>query len=601
MSDIWSESARSSAYSQSDTSSAPSCSAAEAAKESKPSLTPTCEAGSEHRPRLDLVVVIPAFCPGNHLPDLVRALAPAENERIVIVDDGSGPEFAAIFDQLDRVPNVHVLRHAVNLGKGSALKTGVNFVLCTFPGAQGVLTMDVDGQHSPADARQVWERFRQSPDSLILGVRHFGKDVPLRSRLGNTITRGAVGLLIGHRLADTQTGLRAIPRALLADLLRVPANGYEFELEMLIAVKHLGLKVVEQPISTIYEDGNRSSHFRPLRDSMRIYFVLLRFALIGVVTAIIDNIAFFLSFNATQNIAQAQTIARLVALAFNYTFVRRAVFLSAEKHRVLLPRYLVVAFLNGAFAFLGIKWLTGMFGAPVLSAKLGVEALLFAANFVVQRDCVFTKRNANASTDWDHYYKSVPLTARLTRRYTSSVLISALRKFAKPDAVIVEIGGANSCFIQAFLKHLRPLAYHVVDNNAYGLSLLRKRTETAPVFLHHGDVLRLAGVTLTADVVLSVGLIEHFGAEDTKRAITAHFDLLRPGGIAILSFPTPTVLYRLARHAAETFRMWQFPDERPLVREEVLEAIHGLGHVLFEKTLWPLVFTQHLIVVRKSR
>jgi hypothetical protein len=104
---------------------------------------------------------------------------------------------------------------------------------------------------------------------------------------------------------------------------------------------------------------------------------------------------------------------------------------------------------------------------------------------------------------------------------------------------------------------------------------------------------------MRADCVFSVGLIEHFDPEGTRKAIRTHFDLLRCGGCAIISFPTPTWLYKIARAIAEALRLWHFPDERPLSRDEVMALVRSQGTVLVEKTLWPLIFTQHFVVVRK--
>ena len=212
------------------------------------------------------VLLIPAYQPGQALVDIVRELTGTMFAAIVVVDDGSGPNYRSIFDRLLRFDTVHVLRHAVNLGKGAALKTGINFILLEYPDLAGVVTADADGQHDPADILSVACRFMVSPKALVLGTRTFASDVPLRSRLGNSITRYAMRLAVGHRLSDTQTGLRAIPRGLLERLLRVAAPGYEFELEMLIAARHPALEVVEQSIRTIYNPGNPSSHFQPLRD-----------------------------------------------------------------------------------------------------------------------------------------------------------------------------------------------------------------------------------------------------------------------------------------------------------------------------------------------
>ncbi len=284
-----------------------------------------------------LVVVIPAYQPGRALVDLVRELAGFGLASIAVVDDGSGPEYRSIFEETMLWGNVRVLRHAVNLGKGAALKTGMNFALVEYPGLSGVVTADADGQHDTAGIRSVAARFMQSPAALVLGTRDFEGTVPFRSRVGNSITRHVMRFAVGHRLADTQTGLRAIPRGLLERLLQITALGYEFELEMLIAAKHLGIPVVEQSIKTIYESGNPTSHFQPLRDSMRIYFVLLRYTMIALLAAGLDNLLFYSFLRATGVVAGSLLAARCGVLCLNYPVVRKAVFYSDEPNRTVLP------------------------------------------------------------------------------------------------------------------------------------------------------------------------------------------------------------------------------------------------------------------------
>lgn len=214
------------------------------------------------------------------------------------------------------------------------------------------------------------------------------------------------------------------------------------------------------------------------------------------------------------------------------------------------------------------------------------------------------QRITPTATDWDKYYQSVPVTAKLTRKYTTSVLLHVIRKYAVPAAGgsplhIVEIGGANSCFLDNILNAVKCRSYDVIDTNQHGLSLLQQRAATENVIhLHRESVLTLQPDP-AADLVFSVGLVEHFDPPATRRAILAHFDILRPGGIAVITFPTPTPLYKLARKAIESAGMWKFHDERPLESPEVRAAIGERAEVLFEKTLWPLILTQHLIVAQK--
>jgi glycosyltransferase involved in cell wall biosynthesis len=551
-------------------------------------------------------VLIPAYKPGEALVRLVRDLIGAGASAIVVVDDGSGEEYAPYFDAVSAFPEVHLLRHAINLGKGAALKTGLNHVLIHFPQCLGVVTADADGQHHPDDILRIAQRLRTTKNrALIIGAREFSGDVPLRSRIGNQITRFFMLWVVGQRLSDSQTGLRGIPRNLIPHLLLLPASGYEFELDMLLACKHQACPIAEEPIRTIYLDGNRSSHFRPMLDSMRIYFLLFRFGILAILTALLDNSVFILVFSVTGRIAASQIFARAAATVLNYAGARQPVFHSRQRHAEVLPKYLALVICSGALSYAAIQFLHFRLGMSVVPAKLLSESVLFLANFIIQRDLIFTRRHPpSEATDWDRYYTKVPATAHLTRKYTSSVLLDAIRRYVTmEDRVpisIVEIGGANSCFLDRILQEIRPASYDVVDTNRYGLSLLERRlAPELPVRLRNESVFAMATAAPQPDLVFSVGLIEHFDVPNTRRAVLAHLDSVRPGGTVVLTFPTPTWLYRLARGLLQAFHLWQFPDERPLQPDEVLAAIGENGQVLYQKTLWPLILTQHLIVARK--
>ncbi|HZU24613.1 MAG TPA: glycosyltransferase [Bryobacteraceae bacterium] len=555
------------------------------------------------RSRLAVPVVIPAYKPGAHLLPLVERLLAAGAVSIIVIDDGSGPEFALAFDAVAAASErVRVLHHAVNLGKGAALKTGLNDALVRFPDCLGVVTADADGQHHPDDILLMAKRLAEDARSLVLGVRSFGDGAPLRSRLGNHVTRLLMRVVTGQKLGDTQTGLRGIPTSLIPHLLRMPSGGYEFELDMLLACKHQGFPILEQPIRTIYMEGNRSSHFRPVLDSMRIYFLLFRFSVLSVLTAALDNVIFSLVFFQTGGIAPSQTISRMVAMVFNYFGVRGIVFHSRQRQAVVLPRYVLLVFCNGLVSYGLIRFLHDWRGLPVIPAKLLAEGLLFIANFAIQRDFVFTRRETSrAATDWDRYYSSVPFTARLTRRYTTSVLLNLIRRYATAGSAgkrisIVELGGANSCLLETISAVVGCADYDVVDTNEYGLSLLRDRSTPNTVVRPHRESVLDLSLKLQADVVFSVGLIEHFQPRDTRRAILAHFDAVRPGGTAIITWPAPTVLYRITRTVLEAVGLWNFPDERPLKRDEVRSAIRERGEIVHESMLWPLLLTQAAIV-----
>lgn len=339
------------------------------------------------------VVLIPAYRPSASLLEVVLGLSQRAVPAIVVVDDGSGPEYRDVFAAVAAVPGVQVIRHAINLGKGAALKTGINHALCAFPYLSGIVTADADGQHHPADVEAVAQALMATPDALVLGTRSFGAGVPLRSRFGNIATRGIMHALLGRKLADTQTGLRGIPSSLLARLLKLESTGYEFEFEMLIAAHQLALPILELPVQTIYEQGNRSSHFNPLIDSMKIYFVLLRFGSISLMTALLDNLVFYLAYRRTGDVLSSQVLGRILAVIFNYSMVRASVFYSREQHLATLPKYLALVLASGAVSYGGIRYLSIAAGMNPVAAKLLVETLLFFVNFAVQRFFIFKPRD----------------------------------------------------------------------------------------------------------------------------------------------------------------------------------------------------------------
>ena len=336
------------------------------------------------------VVLIPAYKPGPDFPGLISDLVRLGVERICVVDDGSGVWFRARFDETAQHPQVQIVRHAINLGKGAALKAGINAILCDFPDVSVVVTADADGQHAPEDIIAVAQKACENPGALVLGSRVFAEDVPLRSKLGNNATKIVLRIVAGQKLSDTQTGLRAIPAHLLPDLLKVPSQGYEFELDMLLLSRNRRLRILEQPIRTIYLHGNASSHFNPLLDSMRIYFVLLRFAMISMCTAVLDNLLFSVVYAYTGSKGLSQIVGRLGAMAFNFTSVKRMVFNSRGRLLREFLQYAALVAVSGTVSYLLIVLFTSRFGIGVLKAKLLAEGMLFLANFLVQRDIIFT-------------------------------------------------------------------------------------------------------------------------------------------------------------------------------------------------------------------
>lgn len=340
------------------------------------------------------ILLIPAFQPGSELEHVVAEVQRQNGDGVVagvvVVDDGSDARCGAVFARVAALGGVTVLRHAVNLGKGAALKTGFNHCLLTWPEACGVVTADADGQHAAADILKVARRLAERPEALILGAREFPANIPLRSRFGNILTRFVFLLFTGKRLRDTQTGLRGWPAEQCRESLRVPIQGYDFELDAL--VRSRGGVIEEVGIETIYLDGNRASHFNPLRDSLRIYFVFARYCGSALMAAGVDTLVFSVVYSRLGDLAVSQAAGRIVAMCAAFLVLRSIVFRSDVAPWMTFAKYAGLVAFSGWVSFGLIELLRDQAHLPVLEAKLLAEGVLFLGNFAIQRQLIFTKR-----------------------------------------------------------------------------------------------------------------------------------------------------------------------------------------------------------------
>lgn len=221
----------------------------------------------------DIAILIPAYEPDEQLPRFVAAIR-RTFRHVVVVDDGSATGSGA-FTAVRRNVDV-VLVHSRNRGKGAALRTGLAWIRDNLPDVRGVVTADADGQHRPHDVLRVAMALRSRTGGIVLGVRAFSGNVPLRSRFGNWWARQIFRLLTGASVADTQTGLRGIPRDLFAQMLAIPGDRYEYEMEMLAQAATFPQPPLQISIETVYIAANKSSHFQPLRDTLRTQGVMFR-------------------------------------------------------------------------------------------------------------------------------------------------------------------------------------------------------------------------------------------------------------------------------------------------------------------------------------
>ncbi len=342
-------------------------------------------------------LIIPSLEPDEKLPRLLEQLKAAGIQNIVLVDDGSGPEYAPFFADAASRHGCVVLRHAVNLGKGRALKTAFNYCLNTWPNAVGCVTADSDGQHTPACILRVMEALCQHPGSLVLGVRDFsGKDVPARSSFGNRITCGVFRFLVGLTISDTQTGLRAVPAGYMRALLQSRGERFEFESNMLIDTKENEVPILEVPIEPVYIEETRTSHFHPLRDSARIYAVFGKFLFSSLSSSVVDICLFTLfcallggMLPASLYITVPTVLARIISATYNYLLNYRVVFKSKEGHGMAAAKYVALAVVQMACSALLVSVLYHWAAGGEVLIKICVDVFLFFISFQIQREFVY--------------------------------------------------------------------------------------------------------------------------------------------------------------------------------------------------------------------
>ena len=336
-----------------------------------------------------MIVVIPAYEPDEKLLRVVAELKRDTDYAIVVVNDGSSEAAEPVFAALPE--GVTLLRHAQNRGKGRALKTAYEYIAAHFPQSEGIVTVDADGQHLPADVVRVSEDWEAHPETLVLGSRRFTGTVPWRSRAGNAITRVVFRLSTGVSVYDTQTGLRAFAVSRIPMMLEMRGERYEYEINVLLYATRQHMPIREVTIETVYIADNASSHFHPMRDSWRIYKMILLFAASSLLEAAVDYVL-VLSLSAlfakqAQGLLWSVVLARVISSFLNYMLNRKLVFEDCSR-RSVFRYYLVAAGIMAANYGL-LSLISGVM--PLALAKLLVELALYPLSFYLQRRFVFAR------------------------------------------------------------------------------------------------------------------------------------------------------------------------------------------------------------------
>lgn len=339
---------------------------------------------------MNAIVIIPAYNPEDNLRRIVDRVWDFGN-LVIVVDDGSDISRKDLFSCLSE--KTIVIHHEKNEGKGAAVKTALKYIKENLWDCDVIGVMDADGQHLPEDMENIVTKARNEKDAIVLGSRSVDGDMPLKSRLGNEITRVVFHLLSGVKVYDTQTGLRAFPIKLIDRLLQVKGTRYEYETNVLLYCARERIPIIEVPVKTIYHDReNTCSHFRTVRDSLRIYKDILKFSLASFSGFIMDYVLFCVLtviFPADAvGILAANILARIVSGAYNYFANCRFVFRSKANIKNAF-QYLMLAVCILVMNSVFLQMYTGLLHVPVYGAKIVTEISLFIISLLVQKKIIF--------------------------------------------------------------------------------------------------------------------------------------------------------------------------------------------------------------------
>lgn len=348
-----------------------------------------------HMTSCTYIALIPAYKPLDLLPRLVATLA-QHGLRVVVVNDGSGTEYDSIFQICS--DHADICTHAHNMGKGMALKTGLRYILNTYGEKSVVVTVDADGQHAVKDALAVCSLAEQNPHTLVFGSRKFTGQVPFRSRIGNELTEIAYHVFSGIKMRDTQTGLRAFTGNLIPLLLDISGCRYEYEINMLFDFTKQRIDIIEHEIETIYENNNASSHFHPIRDTLRLHGQICKAAAFSYISIAIDYMLFALIWLLSDTVCAANIAAKSISALIRFVLNRKFGFKSKNGLGISVCKYLLISIGVIALNTAAVYGLVSAGSIHPLLAKLLVTLGGFVASWLVKKVIMSVRKIQNRKT-----------------------------------------------------------------------------------------------------------------------------------------------------------------------------------------------------------
>ena len=341
----------------------------------------------------NIFIIVPSLDPEEDI--MLKFLKELKKEftNILVINDGSKREHDKFFKSLEK-DKIKVLKHYKNLGKGRAIKNAFNYLLNNYSDIEGAITCDCDGQHGVKDIKKCAKALLKNKDKLIWGVRDFDLDnVPNKSKYGNKITRNIFKIFIGLDISDTQTGLRGFSKNLMLQFVDLTGERYEYETNMLIACKEENIDISEVEIETIYLNSNANSHFNPLKDSIMIYKLFLKYFLVATSSFLLDILlfaSFFSILNINSKILAATILARIVSSIYNYLVNSNLIF--KDMSIKTLTKYYILVVIQMFFSGCFVTYLYNLLNISVIIIKIFVDFLIWIINLIIHREFIFNEK-----------------------------------------------------------------------------------------------------------------------------------------------------------------------------------------------------------------
>lgn len=314
------------------------------------------------------IALVPAYEPDNNLPRVVKELQ-ENNFDVVVVNDGSSLDYKEFFDAC----NTKKISYPTNRGKGYALKKGYEYVKNNYE-KYIIVTIDSDGQHTVEDAINLCRYVRENPDTLAIGKRLRKDNVPVRSKIGNALTKFVFELATGEKIYDTQSGLRAFSNNLMDYMIEIEGERFEYEMNVLLYLSKRNIKYKEIEIQTIYIDNNKKSHFKALKDSLKIYGKIAEFKVIPLITFFMDLVVFAALIIWLNKIIPSNIISKVISLALYYILNIREIFKEKPMIKDILIQILTIILYIGLSTTM-VYVLSKLINA--YTSKVIIELILF--------------------------------------------------------------------------------------------------------------------------------------------------------------------------------------------------------------------------------